>query len=87
MLTTACSAYPTDLEARDPSFRLTEFINAEYRDKGVLAYSVHPRAIKSNMSSTMPDDVLAAGILVDTPELAVHLLLRLIKERRDWLAG
>ena len=39
------------------------------------------------MSTSMPDDILALGILVDTPELAAHTILWLVKERRDWLAG
>ena len=67
--------------------RFTEFINTEYGDKGVLAYSVHPGAVESDMSVSMPDDMLALGILVDTPELSAHSLVWLVKERREWLAG
>ena len=65
--------------------RFTEFINAEYGDKGVLAYTLHPGAIPTDMSYSMPSDML--HVLVDTPELASHTILWLIKERREWLAG
>ena len=39
------------------------------------------------MSLSLPADILAMGVIVDTLELSAHTLLWLIKERRDWLAG
>ena len=61
--------------------RFTEFVNAEYGDKGVLAYSLHPGAVESDMSSTAPDEF--QGGLIDKPELAAHTILWLVKERQD----
>lgn len=65
--------------------RFTEFINVEYGDKGVLAYYIHPGAISTDMTSTLPDRY--KHILVDTVELSAHTMVWLTKERRDWLAG
>lgn len=65
--------------------RFAEFINAEYADKGVLAYSIHPGSVESDMASTLLQKF--KHMLIDTPELAAHTLLWLVKERRDWLAG
>ena len=65
--------------------RFTEFIDAEYREKGVLAYTIHPGSVASDMASTLPEEL--KHILIDTPELSAHTLLWLLKERREWLAG
>ena len=53
----------------------------------MLAYSLHPGGVESDMTATMPEEFLALGLLKDTPELAAHTILWLVKERRDWLAG
>ena len=58
---------------------------AEYGDKGVLAFAVHPGAVLTDMASRAPSDM--QHILVDTPEIAAHALTWLVRERRDWLAG
>lgn len=50
-----------------------------------MAYSIHPGSIATDMSAALPDDL--KHILVDTPELAAHTVVWLIKERRPWLAG
>ncbi|KIP09052.1 hypothetical protein PHLGIDRAFT_23195 [Phlebiopsis gigantea 11061_1 CR5-6] len=65
--------------------RFTEFINTEYGDKGVLAYTIHPGSIPTDMAASIPDEF--KDRLVDTVELPAHTLVWLIKERRDWLAG
>lgn len=65
--------------------RLTEFINAEYGGQGVLAYSIHPGSVESEMSKLLPPEY--QHIFIDSPELPAHTLLWLIKERRDWLAA
>ncbi|EKM53734.1 uncharacterized protein PHACADRAFT_211397 [Phanerochaete carnosa HHB-10118-sp] len=78
------SAYSTSKLAL---LRFTEFVNVEYGAQGVLAYSVHPGSVESDMSLSMPEDILAQGVLVDTPELAAHTIVWLVRERRDWLAG
>ncbi|KZT03034.1 NAD(P)-binding protein [Laetiporus sulphureus 93-53] len=49
--------------------RFTELVMAEYSENGILAYSVHPGAIASDMSVTMPD---MKHLILDTPEIASH---------------
>ena len=65
--------------------RLTELLNVEYGDKGLVALAVHPGMIATDMSHKMPEDF--KSLLVDTPEVAAHALTWLVRERRGWLAG
>lgn len=58
---------------------------AEYGDKGILAFAVHPGSIATEMAAKMPEEMM--HIVVDTPEIAAHTLTWLVRERRDWLAG
>lgn len=37
--------------------RFTEYINVDYGDKGVVAYSVHPGAIPTEMSLRLPEEL------------------------------
>lgn len=67
--------------------RFTEFVNAEYGDKGILAYSIHPGSILSEMTSGSSVPPEHRHFFIDTVELPAHTLLWLIKERRDWLAA
>ncbi|KAF3061293.1 Oxidoreductase UcpA [Daldinia childiae] len=78
------------LSAYQPSklavLRLSEFISAEYGDKGIVAYCIHP----GNIPTDMVADVLVPEIrdaFVETPELSADSLVYLTSERRDWLAG
>jgi len=65
--------------------RLSEIIAAEYGDKGILCYAIHPGAIATDMAAQMPQDMMS--ILVDTPEVAAHTIVFYSHVRRDWLAG
>ncbi|KAI8945432.1 NAD(P)-binding protein [Xylaria longipes] len=69
--------------------RLTEFLGADYSDKGVLAFSIHPGNVLTDMTngpgSEIPEGL--AHIFVETPELAGDSIVYLTKERRDWLGG
>ncbi|KAI4870387.1 NAD(P)-binding protein [Hypoxylon rubiginosum] len=82
------SAYQTSKLA---TLRLSEFIVAEYGDKGVLAYSIHPGNIPTDMladlsgSKEVPD--FWKPIFVETPELSADSLVYLTSQKRDWLAG
>ncbi|KAI1661078.1 NAD(P)-binding protein [Daldinia decipiens] len=78
------------LSAYQPSklavLRLSEFISAEYGDKGIVAYCIHP----GNIPTDMVAGVLAPeikGVFVETSELSADSLVYLTSERRDWLAG
>ncbi|ETS81836.1 hypothetical protein PFICI_06838 [Pestalotiopsis fici W106-1] len=79
------SAYQT---SKFTVLRLAEFACAEYGDQGLLAYSIHPGNIPTDMVGGM--EGLAPGlkhIFVDTPQLSADSLVYLTSEKRDWLAG
>lgn len=77
------SAYGTSKLA---VLRLTEFLLVEAAEKGLLAYSVHPGAIMTELAEKgMPKDTLA--LLGDSPELAGDTVAWVTQQRRDWLAG
>lgn len=65
--------------------RVTEYINADHGKDGILAFSVHPGGVPTELAKCMPDALHA--VLVDTPELAGHSIAWLTQERREWLAG
>jgi len=65
--------------------RFTEFIDKEYRQQGLIAISLHPGGVKTELAMNMPPDRL--DVLTDTPELAADTLVWLCRERRDWLSG
>ncbi|KAJ5751044.1 hypothetical protein N7533_008072 [Penicillium manginii] len=65
--------------------RLTEFMDQEYHQEGLIAISVHPGGVKTDLAMNMPPE--RQSVLTDTPELAADTLVWLTHERRDWLAG
>ncbi|KAH9886810.1 hypothetical protein F4778DRAFT_439784 [Xylariomycetidae sp. FL2044] len=68
--------------------RLHEFIVAEYGDKGVLAYCIHPGNIPTDIVGGM--EGLAPElrpVFVDTAELSADSLVYLTSEKRVWLGG
>lgn len=65
--------------------RLTEFMDKEYHQQGLIAISLHPGAVKTELALNMPPD--RVGVLTDTAELAADTLVWLCRERRDWLSG
>ncbi|KAI0129049.1 hypothetical protein BJ170DRAFT_669258 [Xylariales sp. AK1849] len=65
--------------------RLTEFMDKEYYQQGLIAISLHPGAVKTELALNMPPDRL--DILTDTAELAADTLVWLSRERHDWLSG
>lgn len=65
--------------------RLTEFMDKEYSQEGLIAMSVHPGGVKTELAMNMPED--KHFVLTDTPELAADSLVWLASERRDWLNG
>ncbi|KAF2098596.1 oxidoreductase-like protein [Rhizodiscina lignyota] len=68
------------------ALRFTEFLLVEAADRGLLAYSVHPGGVLTELAEKgMPKETLAA--LGDTPEIAGDTVTWLTQERRDWLAG
>ncbi|KIK71674.1 hypothetical protein GYMLUDRAFT_254792 [Collybiopsis luxurians FD-317 M1] len=67
------------------ALRLSEFIAAEYGDKGILCYAIHPGLIATDLTADAPEEW--RKVLIDTAELAAHTIVFYSKERRDWLAG
>ncbi|KAL9617550.1 MAG: hypothetical protein Q9160_007667 [Pyrenula sp. 1 TL-2023] len=65
--------------------RFTEFVQAEYGEQGLLAMSVHPGGIPTELALRMPSHV--HGMLGDTLEVASHTVVWLTSERREWLKG
>jgi NAD(P)-dependent dehydrogenase (short-subunit alcohol dehydrogenase family) len=46
--------------SKNALLRFTEFICADYAKDGVIAYTMHPGAVKSDLSSNMPEAVRAS---------------------------
>ncbi|KAI0478086.1 NAD(P)-binding protein [Xylaria cf. heliscus] len=80
------SAYQTSKLA---VLRLTEFLDAEYSKKGIIAFSIHPGNVLTDMTNGPGSEVSKelAHVFVDTPELAADAIVYLTKERREWLGG
>ncbi|KAI0521309.1 putative short-chain type dehydrogenase [Xylaria bambusicola] len=80
------SAYQTSKLA---VLRLTEFLDAEYSDKGIVAITIHPGNVATDMTrgsnGKVPEEL--AHIFVDTAELTGDSVVYLSKEKRQWLGG
>ncbi|KAK7906582.1 NAD-P-binding protein [Apiospora marii] len=77
------SAYGTSKLA---ALKLTEFLMVEAGQQGLLAYSVHPGGVLTDLARDgMPAETLAG--LGDRPELVAETVAWLTSERREWLAG
>jgi len=66
--------------------KFTEFIMAEHTDQGVLAYSVHPGGVLTELASNMPKETHST-LLTDKAEVASDTIVYLTQTRREWLAG
>ncbi|KAI1491639.1 hypothetical protein F5X96DRAFT_630332 [Biscogniauxia mediterranea] len=68
--------------------RLQEFVAAEYGDKGVIAYSIHPGNIPTDIVGGMEGlSPVLRPVFVETPELSADSLVYLTSKRREWLQG
>lgn len=76
------SAYQTGKMAL---IRFSEFINAEYGERGVLSFAAHPGGVPTELAKGMPEGM--HRVLIDKPALAADTFVWLTAERRDWLAG
>ncbi|KAI1336685.1 oxidoreductase-like protein [Xylariaceae sp. FL0016] len=77
------SAYGTSKFA---VLKLTEFLMVEAKDSGLVAYSVHPGAVLTELAEKgMPRSTLAG--LTDSVDLAGATVAWLSSEKREWLAG
>lgn len=68
--------------------RFMEFAAAEYNDQGLVAYSVHPGNILTDIVGKGEGmDEKFKAIFTETPELCADSLVYLTNEKRDWLSG
>ncbi|KAK5167158.1 uncharacterized protein LTR77_007888 [Saxophila tyrrhenica] len=70
------------------ALRITEFFAKENAEQGIIAFSIHPGNILTDivgMGEGM-DDALKA-VFTESPELAGDSLVYLTKERRPWISG
>ncbi|PNP75999.1 hypothetical protein FNYG_10557 [Fusarium nygamai] len=82
LIAPGASAYQTSKFAL---CRFTEFIDKEYYEQGLIAISIHPGGIKTELALNMPPAM--HSYLIDTVELAADTMVWLSRERRDWLSG
>ncbi|KAI0899488.1 NAD(P)-binding protein [Annulohypoxylon nitens] len=68
--------------------RFTEMIVAEYGNKDILAYCIHPgnilTSIKGDIETASPE---LKPIFIDKAELGADSLVYLTSQKRNWLAG
>lgn len=69
--------------------RLMQFISEEYKEKGVVAFCIHPGNIKTDILSSFPGGLppIFDAVLVDTVELPADTITFLTREPRAWLGG
>jgi NAD(P)-dependent dehydrogenase (short-subunit alcohol dehydrogenase family) len=66
--------------------RLTQFFSVENAENGIIAFSIHPGNIWTDMiGGEIPDPLKA--VFTETPELCADSLVWFTKERREWLNG
>ncbi|KAF2495052.1 short chain dehydrogenase reductase [Lophium mytilinum] len=82
MVIPGMSAYNT---AKLAICRFTEYTAVEYAHQGVIAISLHPGGVATDMGLSLPGAMHTS--LTDTPELAADTVVWLMKERREWLNG
>ncbi|KAI1501008.1 hypothetical protein F5X99DRAFT_384138 [Biscogniauxia marginata] len=65
--------------------RLAQFIASDYKDQGLVCFSIHPGAVKTELAFNMPES--EHKILVDEPQLPADSIVWLCKENRPWTSG
>ncbi|OTB02940.1 hypothetical protein M426DRAFT_322183 [Hypoxylon sp. CI-4A] len=65
--------------------RLTEYLMAEYADQGLLAYSLHPGGVATDLTEGLPNGT--KEWLKCTPALSGDTIAFLTSQRQEWLAG
>lgn len=82
MVSPGASAYQTSKVAVT---RFTEFLSVEYSEQGLVAFSIHPGAVKTELAMNMPQHM--HELLIDEPQLPADTVCWLVQERRPWLGG
>ncbi len=85
VVTPALSDYQTSKLA---AVRVTEFFAKENADQGVIAFSIHPGNILTDMIGKGEGmDKKLKAVFTETPELCGDSLVYLTKQRREWISG
>ncbi|KAI0074416.1 putative oxidoreductase [Panus rudis PR-1116 ss-1] len=82
MVLSAASSYQTSKLA---VLRFTEFIMAEYGEKSIIAFAIHPGGVLTDIVQNATEELKA--FLTDTPNLGADTIVWLTKERRSWAGG
>ena len=85
LVTRGNSSYQTSKLA---VMRLTEFVAEEYGKEGIIAISVHPGNVLTEivgMGESFSEELKA--VFTETPRLSADSLVFLCGERREWLGG
>lgn len=80
-----CLIYSAYQPAKMAVCRLTELVAANYSKDGVIAISVHPGRIKTEVGMRVPEKF--HHMLKDTLDLPSDTVVWLCKERREWMNG
>ncbi|KAJ5860260.1 Glucose/ribitol dehydrogenase [Penicillium soppii] len=69
--------------------RFTETLAREYEKEGLVAISLHPGTVATDMADQLPDYIqeLSKNSSADKPALPADTIVWLSKEKRDWLTG
>ncbi|KAJ5919157.1 hypothetical protein N7466_010100 [Penicillium verhagenii] len=81
-LTLGGSSY---MVSRFANCRVNEFLARDYEEEGLVAISLHPGGVATDMRANFPER-LHAG-LQDDVNLSADTIVWLVKERREWLNG
>jgi NAD(P)-dependent dehydrogenase (short-subunit alcohol dehydrogenase family) len=81
-LTLGGSSY---MVSRFANCRVTEFLARDYEDEGLVAISLHPGGVTTDMKSNFPEQLHFT--LQDNVNLPADTIVWLVKERREWLNG
>jgi NAD(P)-dependent dehydrogenase (short-subunit alcohol dehydrogenase family) len=81
-LSPGASAYQT---AKLAVCRFSEFLMVENGEKGLIAISVHPGGVPTELAKGMPEYMM--HVLRDTAELGADTFVALTEQRRQWLGG
>jgi NAD(P)-dependent dehydrogenase (short-subunit alcohol dehydrogenase family) len=65
--------------------RFVEYMQEEYADEGIVAVSIHPGGVRTDLALGMPE--FMHELLIDTPELFADSIVWLADNRREWLGG
>ncbi|KIW03143.1 uncharacterized protein PV09_05785 [Verruconis gallopava] len=71
--------------AKLATLRLAEYIQLEYGAKGIIAFSIHPGGVDTDLARNLDESMHAS--LTETPELPSDTIVWLTKERREWIGG